>query len=64
MDLTNCFPNPIIVDPNIKLFLEMNSPLLLASTIKCYQMGLGKFFHVIDIHLDIAYSSLLPKYAT
>ncbi len=36
MDLTNCFPHPIPMDPNIKLSLEMNSPLFMASTITYY----------------------------
>jgi len=35
MDLTNCFPSPIPLDPKIKLYLEMNSPY--------YRMGVSFF---------------------
>jgi hypothetical protein len=55
MDLIDCFHNPIHVDPNIKLSLEMNSPLLVASTITFYRIGVSKFFHVTNICPDIAY---------
>jgi hypothetical protein len=51
------------MDPNNKLFLEMDSPLLMASTITYYQMGLGKLLHATDIHPNIAYfNSLMTKF--
>jgi hypothetical protein len=53
------------MDPNSKLSLEMDSPLLMASTITYYQMGLGKLLHAIDIHPNIAYyNSLMTKFTT
>lgn len=56
MDLINRFPNPIPMDPNSKLSLEMDSPLFVASTITYYRMGVGKLLHVTNNHLNIAYS--------
>jgi hypothetical protein len=43
------------MDPNSKLSLKMDSPLLMASTITYYRMGLDKLLHATNIHLNIAY---------
>jgi len=43
------------MDPNSKLFLEMDSPLFMASTITYYQMGLGKLVHATNTHFNIVY---------
>jgi hypothetical protein len=65
MGLNDCFPIPIPMDPNSKLFLEMDSPLLMASTITYFQMGLGKLLHVTNTHLNIAYLiSVMTKFIT
>jgi hypothetical protein len=51
------------MDPNSKLSLEMDSPLLMASTITYYRMGLGKLLHATIIHLNIAYFiSVMTKF--
>jgi hypothetical protein len=45
--------------------LEMDSPLLMASTITYYRMGLGKLLHATNIHLNIAYFiSVMTKFTT
>lgn len=44
------------MDHNSKFFLEMDSLLLVASTITYYWMGVGKLLHVTNIRLNIAYS--------
>ncbi len=65
MNLNDCFPNPIPMDPNSKLFLEMDSPLLMARTITYYQMGLSKLLHATNIHPNIAYFiSIMTKFTT
>jgi hypothetical protein len=51
------------MDPNSKLSLEMDSPLLMVSTITYYRMGLGKLLHVTNIHPNIAYFiSVMTKF--
>jgi hypothetical protein len=53
------------MDPNSKLFLEMDSPLLMAPTITYYQMGLSKLLHATNIHPNIAYFiSVTTKFTT
>lgn len=65
MNLNDCFPSPIPMDPSRKLSLEMDSPLLVASTITYYWMGLGKLLHATNIHLNIAYFiSVMTKFTT
>ncbi len=56
MDFNDRFPNPIPMDPKNKLFHEMDSSLLMVSTITYYWMGVGKLLHVANICLNIAYS--------
>lgn len=43
------------MDPNSKLFLKMDSLMLMASTITYYWMDVGKFLHVTNICFKIAY---------
>jgi hypothetical protein len=56
MDLTDHFPNPIPMDPNSKLFVEMDSLMLVASTITYYWMGVSNLLHVTNIRLKITHS--------